>query len=77
MKKFLAIIAVAAFVACNNSGESKDAAAADSARIADSTKTADSLKAVQQMQQADTMHKDTMGAKPAMKDTSANKMKKK
>ena len=76
MKKFLAIIALAAFVACNNSTDTKNAAA-DSARIADSTKTADSLKAVQQMQAADTMHKDTMGAKGAMKDSSANKMQKK
>ena len=76
MKKFLAIIAIAAFVACNNSGETKNAAA-DSARIADSTKTADSLKAVQQMQQQDTMHRDTMGAKPATKDSTGNKMQKK
>ena len=41
MKKFLAIIAIASFVACNNSGEDK-AAADDSARRADSIRIADS-----------------------------------
>jgi hypothetical protein len=42
MKKFLAIIAIVSFVACNNEGESKTTNA-DSARIADSTRMADSI----------------------------------
>jgi hypothetical protein len=42
MKKFLAVIAIASFVACNNDGESKTTTE-DSIRIADSTRVADSL----------------------------------
>ena len=42
MKKFLAIIAIASFVACNNDGESK-AATEDSIRRADSIRVADSI----------------------------------
>ena len=41
MKKFLAVIAIASFVACNNDGESK-AATDDSIRVADSIRMADS-----------------------------------
>jgi hypothetical protein len=59
MKKFLAIIALATFVACNNSGDTSDAAA-DSARVADSIRREDSIRAAQQM--ADTMKHDTLGA---------------
>jgi hypothetical protein len=58
MKKFLAIIALATFVACNNSGDTSDAAA-DSARVADSIRREDSLKALQQMQPTDTSKMDT------------------
>ena len=64
MKKVLAILVLAGFLASCNSGDDKAKAAADSTRIADSTaaaqKTADSLKAAM-----DTTHKDTT-MKPKM-----------
>jgi hypothetical protein len=69
MKKFLAIIALATFVACNNSGDTSDAAA-DSARVADSIRREDSLKAAQQMQQ------DTMGKKDTMPGDTSRMQKK-
>jgi hypothetical protein len=72
MKKLLAVIALAAFVACNNSGETKQSAE-DSARIADSTRMADSIANAQKMMQDTTTKKDTM----PMQDTSTKKMKKK
>jgi predicted outer membrane protein len=62
MKKFLAIIAIASFaVACNNSGETKDATA-DSLAAA---KTADSLAAVEAAKTIDTLGAkvDSLGAK--------------
>ena len=58
MKKFLAIIALATFVACNNSGDTSDAAA-DSARVADSIRREDSMKAAQQQMTPDTTKTDT------------------
>lgn len=42
MKKFLAVIAIVSFVACNNDSESKTTTE-DSIRIADSTRRADSI----------------------------------
>jgi hypothetical protein len=62
MKKFLAIIAIASFaVACNNSGETKDATA-DSLAAA---KTADSLAAAAAAATADTLAAkiDTLASK--------------
>jgi hypothetical protein len=57
MKKFLAIIALATFVACNNSGDTTDSTE-DSIRRADSIRREDSIRAAQQMM--DTTKKDTM-----------------
>jgi len=66
MKKLLAIIVIASFVACNNEGESKTTNS-DSARIADSTRMADSIANANKMQSDTGMNK--------MSDTS--KMQKK
>ncbi len=60
MKKVFAILAVAGFMASCNSGENKEAAAADSTRIADSTAAAAAAAAAA----ADTTHSmDTTKAK--------------
>jgi hypothetical protein len=50
MKKFLAIIALSAFVACNNAGEDKTATE-DSIRRADSIRVADSIANANKMMQ--------------------------
>ena len=50
MKKFLAIIAIASFVACNNEGDSKTTTE-DSIRRADSIRVADSIANSKMMQQ--------------------------
>lgn len=63
MKKVLALIAIAGFVACNN-GETKDATA-DSLRRVDSLKREDSIKAANQAAQ-DTAKKAMDTAKAAM-----------
>jgi hypothetical protein len=55
MKKVLAILAVAGFMAACNSGEDKAKMAADSARIADSTKSAMAADSASKAA-ADTMH---------------------
>ncbi len=62
MKKVLAILAVAGFMASCNSGENKEAAAADSARIADSTAAAAAADSAAKAA-ADTTHADTTHAK--------------
>ena len=69
MKKFLAIIAIASFVACNNSGDEK-AANEDSMKRADSMRMADSTANANKMMQQDT------GMNKMANDTS-NKMQKK
>lgn len=63
MKKVLAILAVAGFMASCNSGENKEKAAADSARIADSTAAANAAADSAAKAAADTTHADTTKAK--------------
>ncbi len=63
MKKVLAILAVAGFMASCNSGVNKEKAAADSTRIADSTAAATAAADSAAKAAADTTHADSTKAK--------------
>jgi len=69
MKKVLAILAVAGFMASCNSGENKEKMAADSARVADSIKAASAASSAMDSAKA------AMDTAKGKMDTTKSKMK--